>query len=52
MTEWKQVLNNELNARELRANYIVGNGLFLEAIVMLVITYIITNHLIGKYIKN
>lgn len=32
MNEWQQVLNKELNPRELRANFIVGHGVFLEAI--------------------
>lgn len=30
--EWKQVLNKELTPKELRMNYIVGHGIFLEAI--------------------
>ncbi|MDV2884683.1 DNA sulfur modification protein DndB [Alkalihalophilus pseudofirmus] len=32
ITEWKQVLNKELTPRELRANYIIAHGVFLEAI--------------------
>ncbi|WP_188207538.1 DNA sulfur modification protein DndB [Alkalibacillus aidingensis] len=30
--EWKQVMNKELTPKELRMNYIVGHGVFLEAI--------------------
>ncbi|MGG0465250.1 DNA sulfur modification protein DndB [Priestia aryabhattai] len=30
--EWKQVLNKEMSPSELRATYIVGHGIFLEAI--------------------
>jgi DNA sulfur modification protein DndB len=30
--EWKQVLNKELTPRELRMNFIVGHGVFLEAV--------------------
>ncbi|SIS46333.1 DNA sulfur modification protein DndB [Salimicrobium flavidum] len=29
--EWKMILNKEITPRELRANYIVGHGVFLEA---------------------
>ncbi|MFN7252943.1 MAG: DNA sulfur modification protein DndB [Anaerobacillus sp.] len=32
ITEWQQVMQKELNARELRANYVVAHGVFLEAI--------------------
>ncbi|WP_079476235.1 DNA sulfur modification protein DndB [Marinococcus halophilus] len=39
--EWKMVLNKELNPRELRMNYIVGHGLFLEAI-----------GIVGKYVYD
>jgi DNA sulfur modification protein DndB len=30
--EWKMVLNKQINARELRMNYIVGHAVFLEAV--------------------
>ncbi|MCK6207700.1 DNA sulfur modification protein DndB [Bacillus infantis] len=30
--EWNQVLNKELSPRDLRANFIVGHGVFIEAI--------------------
>lgn len=30
--EWKQLANKKITPREIRANYIVGHGLFLEAI--------------------
>jgi len=39
--EWKQVFNKELTPRELRANYIVGHGVFIEAI-----------GLVGNYLKK
>ncbi|WLR42622.1 DNA sulfur modification protein DndB [Bacillus carboniphilus] len=32
IVEWKQVLNKELNPRELRAHYVVAHGIFLEAL--------------------
>ncbi|MFC2947970.1 DNA sulfur modification protein DndB [Virgibacillus sediminis] len=32
ITEWKQVMNRELTPKELRMNYIVGHGVFLEAL--------------------
>ena len=32
ITEWKQVLNKELSPTELRTNYIIAHGVFLEAI--------------------
>jgi len=32
--EWQQVMNRELTPKELRMNYIVGHGVFLEAIGM------------------
>ncbi|MFY4775836.1 DNA sulfur modification protein DndB [Metabacillus sp. RGM 3146] len=41
MTEWNQVLNKELSPRELRATYIVGHGVFIEAI-----------GIIGKYLRE
>ncbi|MCP3742476.1 DNA sulfur modification protein DndB [Rossellomorea sp. BNER] len=30
--EWQQVLNKELNTRELRANFVVAHGIFVEAL--------------------
>lgn len=41
ITEWNMVLNKELNARELRSHYIVGHGVFLEAV-----------GLVGKYVHE
>ncbi|WP_411334431.1 DNA sulfur modification protein DndB [Metabacillus indicus] len=41
MTEWNQVLNKELSPRDLRANYIVGHGVFIEAI-----------GIIGRYLRE
>ncbi|MGG1686802.1 MULTISPECIES: DNA sulfur modification protein DndB [Bacillales] len=32
ITEWQLVLDKQMNPRELRMNYIVGHGLFLEAV--------------------
>jgi DNA sulfur modification protein DndB len=32
IVEWKMVLNKEINPRDLRMNYIVGHGVFLEAV--------------------
>ncbi|WP_085524477.1 DNA sulfur modification protein DndB [Tuberibacillus sp. Marseille-P3662] len=35
IVEWKMVLNKELAPKELRMNYIVGHGVFLEAVGMI-----------------
>lgn len=32
IVEWKMVFNKELSPRDLRANYIVGHGVFIEAV--------------------
>lgn len=39
--EWKMVYNKELSPRELRANFIVGHGVFIEAV-----------GLVGKHLRN
>lgn len=39
--EWNLVFNKELTPRDLRANYIVGHGVFIEAV-----------GLVGKYLRN
>lgn len=39
--EWNMVYKKELNTRELRANYIVGHGVFIEAI-----------GLVGRYLRK
>lgn len=39
--EWNLVLNKELSPRELRANFIVGHGVFIEAV-----------GLVGQYIRK
>lgn len=41
IVEWNMVLKKELSPRDLRANYILGHGVFVEAIGML-----------GNYLKN
>jgi DNA sulfur modification protein DndB len=41
IVEWNLVLNKELNPRELRANFIVGHGVFLEAV-----------GIVGNYLRN
>ncbi|MEB3055053.1 DNA sulfur modification protein DndB [Bacillus pseudomycoides] len=43
IVEWKMVYNKELNTRELRANFIVGHGVYIEA-VGLVGKYVFENH--------
>jgi DNA sulfur modification protein DndB len=32
LTEWKNIINKELSPRDLRATFIIGHGVFLEAI--------------------
>ena len=39
--EWNMVLNKELNTRELRSNYIVGHGVFIEAV-----------GIVGRYLRK
>ena len=39
--EWKMVYNKELSPRDLRANYIVGHGVFIEAA-----------GLVGRHLRN
>lgn len=39
--EWNMVLNKELNTRELRANFIVGHGVFIEAM-----------GIVGRYLRK
>ncbi|MCZ8538300.1 DNA sulfur modification protein DndB [Paenisporosarcina quisquiliarum] len=39
--EWNSVLNKEINTRELRANYIVGHAVFVEAL-----------GVVGKYLRE
>ncbi|MEH6908875.1 DNA sulfur modification protein DndB [Neobacillus drentensis] len=41
IVEWNLVLKKELNPRELRANFIVGHGVFLEAV-----------GIVGNYLRN
>jgi DNA sulfur modification protein DndB len=41
IVEWNMVLKKELNTRELRANYIVGHGVFIEAV-----------GLVGRYLRK
>lgn len=41
IVEWKMVFNKELSPRDLRANYIVGHGVFIEAV-----------GLVGKYLRE
>ncbi|MGE7118866.1 DNA sulfur modification protein DndB [Peribacillus sp. NPDC046944] len=41
IVEWNMVLNKELTTRELRANYIVGHGVFIEAV-----------GLVGRYLRK
>lgn len=41
IVEWNMVLRKELSPRDLRANYILGHGVFVEAI-----------GLLGNYLKN
>jgi DNA sulfur modification protein DndB len=41
ITEWNMVLNKELSPRELRANFIVGHGVFIESL-----------GLVGNYLRN
>lgn len=41
VNEWQQVLNKELSPRELRANFIVGHGVFIEAV-----------GIVGKYLRE
>lgn len=41
MVEWNMVLKKELSPRDLRANYIVGHGVFIEAV-----------GLVGKYLRQ
>lgn len=41
IVEWNLVLNKELSPRDLRANYIVGHGVFIEAV-----------GLVGKYLRE
>ncbi|MEH7158962.1 DNA sulfur modification protein DndB [Neobacillus drentensis] len=41
IVEWNLVFKKELNPRELRANYIVGHGVFLEAV-----------GIVGNYLRN
>lgn len=39
--EWRQVLNKELTPKDIRLNYIVGHGVFFEAV-----------GIVGNYLKN
>jgi len=39
--EWKQVLNKDLSPRDLRANFIVGHGVFIEAV-----------GIVGRYLRE
>ncbi|WP_461673164.1 DNA sulfur modification protein DndB [Priestia megaterium] len=41
IVEWKMVFNKELNPRDLRVNYIVGHGVFIESV-----------GLVGKYLRE
>ncbi|USK86058.1 DNA sulfur modification protein DndB [Peribacillus asahii] len=41
IVEWNMVLNKELNTRELRANFIVGHGVFIEAM-----------GIVGRYLRK
>lgn len=41
IVEWIMVLNKELNTRELRANFIVGHGVFIEAM-----------GIVGRYLRK
>lgn len=43
ITEWKQIMNKELTPKDLRINYIVGHGVFFEAI-GIVGNYLRKNH--------
>lgn len=53
ITEWQQVMKKEISSRELRANYIVAHGVFLEAI-GIIGNYLYLNYPSewNKYINN